>query len=330
MIRKHAPLLAVLALAACSGNPLNFPDPNPPVPPGDGALPGTPTPTPTGPISRREARNDQGDGYAESFAYDATTDRFSVDNLGFDGDNSYTRGVAVGALGPFRVYESARVFADSVTGAPIGQFQHRALLGVSRSGETEFAVVRTGAYVGYGFGGFTYQRNGAVTLPNTGQATFSGDYAGIRDFKGIGGLEYTRGTMTMDIDFEDFNDGNAVKGAVSNRRIYDIDGADITASYVAALNAKETTTASELPVLRFVVGPGVMDANGEIRGEINSFIAPTGEALKQFENGKYYAVLSGTNPDEVAGIIVVESEDARFDGSVTARETGGFILYRSP
>ena len=329
MIRNHAPLLAALVLAACGGNPLNFPGTAPP-PPDPDELPGTTTPSPTGPITRREARNDQGDGYAESFAYDAATDRFSVDNLGFDGANSYTREAAVGSLGPFRVYESARVFADSVTGAPINQFQHRALLGVSRSGDTEFAVVRTGAYVGYGFGGFTYQRNGAVTLPTTGQATFAGDYAGLRDFKGAGGIEYTRGTMTMDIDFEDFNDGNAVKGAVTNRRLYDINGTDITAGYIAALNAKESTTATELPVLRFVVGPGVMDANGEIKGGINSFIAPTGKALEEFETGKYYAVLSGTNPDEVAGIIVVESEDARFDGSVTARETGGFILYRRP
>lgn len=329
MIRNHAPLLAALALAACSGNPLNFPGTTPPAPDPE-ILPGTTTPTPTGAISRREARNANGDGFAESFEYDAATDRFAVDNLGFDGDNSYTRGVAVGNLGPFRVYESARVYADSVTGAPITQFQHRALLGVSRSGDTEFAVVRTGAYVGYGFGGFTYQRNGAVTLPNTGQATFAGDYAGLRDFEGTGGIEYTRGTMTIDIDFEDFNDGNAVKGAVTNRRLYDVNGAEITASYIAALNAKEGTTATELPVLRFVVGPGVMDANGEITGQINSFIAPTGKALEEFETGKYYAVLSGTNPDEVAGIIVVESEDARFDGSVTARETGGFILYRSP
>jgi hypothetical protein len=38
----------------------------------------------------------------------------------------------------------------------------------------------------------------------------------------------------------------------------------------------------------------------------------------------YYGVISGTNADEVVGVIVVTSE---FDG-YTARETGGFILYR--
>ncbi len=87
---------------------------------------------------------------------------------------------------------------------------------------------------------------------------------------------------------------------------------------------------SELPTLLFNVGPGVMDANGEIRGFLDSSVVDySGERPTSvvYEDGKYYAIVSGENADEVVGVIVVESEDARVDG-VTVRETGGFILYR--
>lgn len=340
MKTKCAPLVAAIFLASCGGDPLGTGTGGGGGGGGGGTggggidsdrvlPPGTTSPSRNVAIKRREARDAKGSGYAEALRYDSATDTFSVDNLGFDGDNSYSRGVAVGSLGPYAVYESARVYQDDVTGTPIDQFTHRALYGVSRSGQTEFAVVRTGAYVGYGFGGFAYQRNGAVTLPTSGQATFSGAYAGLRDFEGRGGLEYTTGDMNVDIDFRDFNDGNAVKGYVTNRAIYDIDGNDITTEVLTALNTKEKSSHGALPVLRFVVGPGVMDANGEIVGALDSYVQPDAAALKQYEVGKYYAVVSGTEPDEVTGIIVVTSNDPRYDG-VTARETGGFILYRRP
>lgn len=339
MIRKFVPLAAVLALVACGGgNPLNFGGGGGDDDGGDddGGIvsdrvlpPGTTSPSRNVAIRRYEAKDDEGNGYARDMRYDSTTDTFSVDNLGFDGANSYTRGVAVGSLGPYAVYESAMSYQDDVTGTPISQFNHRALYGVSRTGQTEFAVVRTGAYVEYGFGGFAYQRNGAVTLPTTGQATFSGAYAGLRDFKGIGGLEYATGDMRIDIDFRDFNDGSAVKGYVSNRAVYDLAGNDITDDVLAALNEKHGSSETALPILRFKVGPGAIDANGEIAGELDSYVAPDGAALKEYETGKYYAVVSGTDPDEVTGIIVIEADDPRYDG-VTVRETGGFILYRKP
>ncbi|MBK8440173.1 MAG: hypothetical protein IPL38_12055 [Rhodobacter sp.] len=58
------------------------------------------------------------------------------------------------SLGPYQVYEAAAVVNDPLTLRPIPQFQHRLIAGVSTSGQTEFAIVRTGAYAGYGFGGF--------------------------------------------------------------------------------------------------------------------------------------------------------------------------------
>ena len=218
-----------------------------------------------------------------------------------------------------------------MTGAPIAQFGHRAIYGVSTSGNTEFAIVRTGAYVPYGYGGFVYERDGEVVLPTSGQASYSGDYAGIRDFDGAGGLEYSEGDMTIAIDFNDFNEGAAVAGQVTNRAIFDVNGNDITDDVINALNIDNESSLTELPTLVFSVGPGSLDANGEMTGELTSSVTNADGAAVGFEEGNYYAVISGDatqgGQDEVVGIIVVEATDPRYEG-VTVRETGGFILYR--
>lgn len=338
MTRTIVPLLAAaLALAACDGNPFG-PAPTPPAPPEDpGGIdsdrtlpPGTGSPTRDRRIVRFEPTGSgarAGDGFVTEVAYDSATDTFRVENLGFDGDNRYARGVRVGSLGPYAVYENADVFNDPLTGAAIGQFTHRALYGVSPSGQTEFAIVRTGAYTGYGFGGFVYQRNGTVVLPTTGQAAYSGAYGALRDFDGRGGIEFATGDMEMAIDFNDFNRGNAVQGAVFNRSIFDANGRDITNDVLRALADRTGVPQTVLPTLLFKVGPGVMDRNGEIVGDIDSTTLTSGGAAQVFEAGKYYAVVSGANAQEVVGVIVVEADDPRFTG-VKVRETGGFILSR--
>jgi len=337
-------LVACLLLAACDGNPF-ITEELPPVDPGTGPgtgidsdrvlPPGTTSPTRSSGIFRREPTQAQGgsvgDGYVGDVAYDISSDTFTVDGLAFDGGNVYQRDNQVGSLGPFAVYEADTVFFDNVTGTPISQFGHRAIYGVSSSGNTEFAVVRTGAYIPYGFGGFVYQRNGSVTLPTSGQASYAGDYAGIRDFDRAGGIEYSQGAMTIAIDFNDFNEGSAVAGQVTNRAIFDVNGTDITSSVLAALNLDNTSSLTALPTLLFVVQPGVLDANGEMTGGLSSTVTGPDGAATVYEQGNYYAVISGDatqgGQDEVVGIIVVEAQDPRFDG-VTVRETGGFILYR--
>jgi hypothetical protein len=333
-IRLVAPL-ALLLLAACDGNPfLVEPEPDPE------ELPGTENPSPNRGIIRVEPRGEagsetEGNGFAEGFTYDAGTDTYTVDNLGFDGANAYERGTQVASLGSYNVYEATATEIDPQTGVAIPQFQHRMVAGVSTSGRTEFAIVRTGAYRGYGFGGFVLKRNDGVTLPTTQQAAYSGDYAAVRDFNGVGGLEYATGDMTIAIDFEDFNAGDAVRGQVTNRQVFDINGNNITSTILAAMDEKfdpdgVAGASTELPTLNFKVGPGVIDANGEIRGFLESAVvdyAGTRPQVVVYEEGNYYAIVSGPDADEVVGIIVVEAEDPRLDG-VTVRETGGFILYR--
>jgi hypothetical protein len=305
---------------------------------GDGDLdtgpdlpPGTEDPSSDEDILRFEARDDVGGGYVTNVDYDSVTDTFTVDNLAFDGQNVYQRGDAVSSMNGFAVYEADLVAEDSLTGSPIGQIvPYRALLGISENtvdGEprTSFAIVRTGGYVNYGFGGFIYERNGGVILPTGGQAAFSGDYAGMRVFTNSGGLEYTRGDMVVAIDFEDFNSGPAVRGSISNREAFDINGNPI------ALGTGEGEL--QLPVLTFVIAEGVsvLDENGEMTGELTSTIVNGSGALELYESGTYYGILAGdmtaADGGEIVGVIVIESEDPRFEG-VTAQETGGFILYR--
>lgn len=340
-IRFSAFPLLLAALAGCSGNTLNnvpeepevvVPEPAPGTDGGisrEGLPPGTNQPSRSREITRYEALDSEGGGYVTGVTYDAASDSFLVDNLAFDGDNRYRRGTAVAQLGPFAVYEAAATFTGPTSGTPIPQLEHRMLFGVSPSGQTEFAVVRTGSYVQYGFGGFIYQRRGGVVLPTAGQASYAGDYAGLRDFDGRGGLEYATGKMDVAIDFDDFNNGSGVRGYVRDRAIFDLAGNDITGQVLAALGADTGVPQAALPTLVFTVGPGVLDVNGEMVGDLASYTPDSAGGLNTFETGKYYGIIGGPNASEIVGVVVVTADDPRSSG-VTVRETGGFILARQP
>lgn len=329
-------ILVTALLAACGGNP--FID-GEAVPAPDGTS-GTGN-TANAPITRVEKKDTAtGNGFAEKIRIiDVNPDtegdeEFFVDGLAFDGDNSYGRAAAIPELGPFQVYEGDATAPDGA-GNEVNQDVYRAVYGVSSTGKTNFAIVRTGSYLNYGFGGFVFKRNGVFSVPTEGFATYTGDYAGLRDFKGTSGLEYVSGKMNVEIDFNDFNDGAGINGTVTEREIYDIDGNPITNVVLDALNAKladedvNSVALEVLPVLQFAVGPGVLKPSGEVDGTISSRYKPgTGGG---YEAGQFYALISNTDAgsaQEIVGIIKVESTDPRFTSPVTVRETGGFILYR--
>lgn len=282
--------------------------------------------TARGDITRAEAENDIDGGLVRSVNYLADSDTFEVDGLAFDGLNVYSRGVAVSQLNGYSVFEADVVTSDFLTEDPIGQLApNRAIYGVSNNAlaggdpRTSFAIVRTGAYNGYGFGGFVYERNGDVVLPTSGQAIYSGDYAGLRVFGGAGGLELTTGDMSVQFDFDDFNATDGIYGEISNRRAYGTDGTEIELGGEGLV----------LPTLMLTVNVGDTDVqtNGEFSGSAVNYV--DGEA---YESGSYYAVIAGDmttagDGGEIVGVIVIESNDPRYD-NVTVQETGGFILYR--
>lgn len=300
---------------------------------GDSGLPpGTASPTSEDTILRYEPRTDDGNGgFVTSVSYNANDDTFEVDNLAFDGFNVYARDDAVPTLSSsdqtvYAVYESEGAVTDTGSGSDVDQFDYRAIYGVSRNtttieGEvrprTQFAIVRTGSYVDYGFGGFVYQRNGNVTLPATGQAQYTGDYAGVRVFSNAGGLEYVAGSMDISIDFDDFNDGAGVRGEIYDRAYFDVNG-----------NPIPTGGEDQIPDtdVQFLVGPGALTENGEITGGAQSLTTAEDGSIEVYEEGTYYAIMSGDNADEIVGVIVLEADDPRAE-NVTVQETGGFILY---
>lgn len=299
--------------------------------------PGTTSPTSDDTIFRREPTGgNDGDGFATGIEYNAADDTFTVDNLPFDGsgDAPYVRGTAVGSLGDYAVYEAVDQYPDTLNGSPINQFTHRAVYGVSRTGNTEFAIVRTGAYVQYGFGGFVYQRNGGVTVPTTGQALYNGQGAGIRDYNTRGGLEYSTSDVQFVIDFDDFNETTgrfegAVDGFVFNRRAFDIDGNEITGDILTRINESNNASLERLPTIRFIITQNSLDANGEFSGSVFSQFVDDGGTAVVFEEGQYYGVLSGDDAEELVGVIVAQTtlDPTSPDG---VRDTTGFTIYREP
>ena len=129
MIKMNGALAAILLMTACSGNPWFT---------GDGSsatdLPGTTAPSASKSITRYEPTSggETGDGYAKDFTRNIDGS-YTVDNLPFDADNTYTASATQPAGGtfPYTVYEAAGTVLDPQTGVPISQLQHRLLAGVS-------------------------------------------------------------------------------------------------------------------------------------------------------------------------------------------------------
>ena len=184
---------------------------------------------------------------------------------------------------------------------------------------SQFAIVRTGSYVGYGFGGFVYERNGGVELPDLGAGRLRGRVRGHPGVRRASGREYTRGDVDIAIDFRDFNAGSGVQGTISDREAFDIDGNRIP-------TGGRRRAAAAGPLLRRGPRHGDRRRRADQRPAAATGRPDTGD-LTEYESGTYYAIVGGDNADEIVGVFVVESDDPRFEG-VTAQETGGFIVYR--
>ncbi|WP_341212084.1 hypothetical protein [uncultured Limimaricola sp.] len=302
--------------------------------------PGTTNPTPDTSIMRFEPEGDTGGGFVRSVSYNAAAQSFTVDNLAFDGVGPYQRNDSPDTLAGYAVFRSDQTVTDKVNGKDVQQLDYRAIYGVSSNRTTvdgkrlpvsRFAIVRSGDFTGYGFGGFLYERNGGVEMPTRrdGQAVFVGDYAGLRVFDGQGGQELTEAKMSIAVDFTDFNSSDGVDGVLYDRRAYTRDGTEITVNRSGSRREDaEGTAVLDLPVARFTLAPGSVTDDGEILGTVSSRVTVDGK-VTDYEDGTYYGIIGGDldTGGEVVGVLVMTSSDPRHEG-VTAQETGGFILYR--
>ena len=324
MKRILTAISAVALLAACGdGEPFYTPDRENNVEEIDDLDPGTRNPTANSAIRRFEGRDGEGGGLVRTVSYNARRDTFTVDNLAFDGENVYRRHDGLRTLGGYRVYAADETTDDFLTGEAIDQVvPYRAIYGVSRrrvgdSPRTEFAVIRTGGYFDYGFGGYIYERAGGVVLPDTGQARFTGKYGGMQIQTNGGGLVFVRGDMRLDIDFNDFNRNDGVKGRIFNRVLLTDDGDRL----------------GDLSDVFWVIEEGTktLNDNGEIKTEVFTLRRGSdGQVERDFE-GTFSGLVAGDTTagsgGEVVGVIKMERED-QFNEGVKVQETGGAILYR--
>ena len=172
MLRLMTAVSLLALLSACGdgnplfdarGNPITAPDgegggtdaggdnggdPDGDLDAGEGLPPGTDDPRAGSSILRFEDRDGQGGGLVTTVSYNARNDRFSVDNLGFDGPNVYTRGNVISTLGGYPIYDADDTTPDFLTGQPVSQIApYRAIFKrssvVTEDGEPRTSVAVT-------------------------------------------------------------------------------------------------------------------------------------------------------------------------------------------
>lgn len=244
-----------------------------------------------------------------------TSDLLYVDNIPFDGtaEVAYEILTTVITSDGVKAFKSTPKIIDAETGTTIDQDPYHALYGKSKSGAAEFAIAKTGIYLDEGPGGYILRRNqynsdGSLVefaRPTNAQAVYSGTYDGllIPTTTASDTMLYTTGETKLIFDFDDFDDIGAVEFQAIGRQIYDEHG----------------TFVGLLPALGTTIGSGQLDANGRYSVDIFSLDAEE----KKFETGTVEGFLSGKNPNEAAGIIVLTSKvgDAGF------KEVAGFFAY---
>lgn len=228
------------------------------------------------------------------FRYNSGSDTITINNLPFDLNGTYTRVAALDRNG-FKAYMNDATIP--------GSHQYVALY--NQTSAVRAGVVGTGAYVNYGYGGRMMGNSGTVTLPSTGQAQYQGNYAGIRVYETIGGLDYTDGTVDMNVDFLDFANTGAVDTVVSNRHAYNSTGA-----LIGALPSLSTTTTT---------------INGNIIHTDVAEILPSGTGA----TGTLDAIFGGTSGTQVAGVLVITGQDPLSAGGQNVKESGAFLLVRT-
>ncbi len=229
-----------------------------------------------------------------NIAYDPTTDTLTLNNIPFDDPlNAYERIPTNDFNNGFNAYQSAPDPGSN-------QIQYFAVFRRSDSGLTQVASAGTTAYVDFGYGGAGAQRLGAApTLPTTGIYSYNGEYAGVRTTNAAAGnsINYTTGSASLAVDFDDLDNTGAVGGLITNRQIYGTDGA-LIGGLDGFISLRDTD---------------IDFTNGTI-------VSSTATEFQQntTRSGTWQGVFAGPGGREIAGILFVEGGDVR--------EVGGMIV----
>jgi hypothetical protein len=310
MIRKHAPLLAVLALAACGGNPLQFggpPEPPPPV-----GEPGEEAPITGVTVPAIVAQ------HLRSAEYTPGAPTMKIDLRTLDGTPlaaTYQRAAAFDVAG-FDAYTVQET-----------RSQRQFLALFKRGTATEAGVVADGGqFINY-FGGGTFARLQPFTLPApvtplpsetnlnpqpTLLATYIGGYVGLLNT----GVEVSNSVLSPRRSFRvqgdvainaDFNAENmSLNGVIANR---------------AVLPDPDTTASGNLPgpvaLQPVFFGVTQITSNGAFSGTIK--YDPSSASI-----GNFAGVFGGSGASEIAGVTLIKATD--FDPD--AREHGAFVASK--
>lgn len=192
MSRLLGPIAALMVLGACDGvNPITG---------GGGGSGGTSTCT---------GNSTTCSGEVNRFTYNSATDVVTINNLPFDLGGTYSRNAALDQDG-FRAYVN-----------DAGDETYVALFSADLANNVAAGVVGTDGYLEFGYGGTMYTSTGA-SLPSAGEATFEGQYAGIRVYEGdTTQLGFSRGTARLRMDFDDFDVVGAIDVLITDRTAYD-------------------------------------------------------------------------------------------------------------
>lgn len=293
------PLLAVCAVAACSGNPL---------PTGGGGGGGGGGVAPPGLEVPEVIRQNL---YGATF--DAENQTLVVDMRSLDGTPiqlNYVRDPALDAGGymAFSTQDttSQRKFVAMFKRTPSGTIQG----GTAADG---------GQFVNY-FGGGSYGRLGVFTLPTSGLASYAGEYVGLINTgfattPGPGGALNPRqsyrvtGRMLLNADFNANN--MQVNGGVDQRRI--VEAGTMTDAEFQALPANDTGMPANLPPI-FLEVTGI-ESNGTFENVV--------KLNPQQTVGDYSGMFGGRDASDVAGAMVF-----RPLSGTQPIEHGAFVLPR--
>jgi len=274
-------LLSTSVLAGCSGvNPITGGTPSDDS--SDVGGPGTCT-----------AANTACSGEVNQFNYNPSSDTLTINNLPFDLRGTYDRLPGVSVNG-FPVYMN-----DG------GDEIYLAIFGTGPSGTVEGGVVGTGGYVDFGYGGTVFRSTGA-SLPQVGEATFTGDYAGMRIYQGTGVVHFVTGDLDLRIDFDDFDVVGAVDLTITDREAW-------------------TTGGTSAGVLPYLSGSTTQLSGIRMKSTAIAEIDGAGNTVAQGETAAIFGGTIGTGLDgEVAGTLTIQGPDA-LGGPNEVKETGFYV-----